>query len=291
MSNSISASSISPKALGWIKNSRTAKVLHVFDSACNLINSEGEIVSITSIKLGKGPFSISIPLDNFQDYIDKFSKITSAQDHLSVGELNIDISHSPLWDPNPDWGKIVGRLEENIEDIFSFLKKYAPMESMVNLLIARENGNRQTKWIQERASAGSNELQDGIKLIEKKLINSGTSKLAGLGIGLTPSGDDYLVGIIFGLWATLPRPEAIHISNLISHTAAPLTTTLSKQYIKSAAVGEAGELWHNFIEAVSNKSPDDIFNSIKRILNTGHTSGADCLAGFTQTINQIEYLK
>ena len=79
------------------------------------------------------------------------------------------------------------------------------------------------------------------------------------------------------------------------NTAAPLTTSLSAAWLKSAGRGEAGTLWHEFFDALISVSrivadPDGggasptyrtaVQNSVDKILAVGETSGTDALAGF-----------
>jgi hypothetical protein len=101
-----------------------------------------------------------------------------------------------------------------------------------------------------------------------------------LGVGLTPAGDDFLLGIIYGLWADGGREPARtrQIAACIAAAAAARTTTLSAAWLTAAARGEAGRPWHNLITALRDNK--NVPQTIDHILATGHTSGADALAGF-----------
>jgi hypothetical protein len=63
--------------------------------------------------------------------------------------------------------------------------------------------------------------------------------------------------------------------------AAGRTTTLSAAWLRSAAVGEAGEPWHRLVDAAGLGDEPGLRSAIRQILAAGHTSGADALAGFT----------
>src|SRR5690606_7025438 len=97
-----------------------------------------------------------------------------------------------------------------------------------------------------------------------------TSKLAGLGIGLTPAGDDFLMGAIHAAWMIHPQEVAKNISKEIANIAVPLTTSLSGAWLKSASKGETGELWHDFFEALIKD--ENIFLPMSKILSVGETS-------------------
>jgi hypothetical protein len=117
-----------------------------------------------------------------------------------------------------------------------------------------------------------------------------TSKLAGLGVGLTPAGDDFILGSLLAAWIIHPPEIASTLAEEIANTAAPLTTSLSAAWLKSAGRGEAGILWHEFFEALISRDKISVEDSIEKILAVGATSGADALAGFIGTFRYWEKL-
>ena len=66
----------------------------------------------------------------------------------------------------------------------------------------------------------------------------------------------------------------------IAGAAAPLTTSLSAAWLRSAGKGEAGILWHEFFDALIDSDAARIQETMDKILAVGETSGADALAGF-----------
>jgi hypothetical protein len=57
--------SLAPAVNTWLKDSRHPRILHIFDSACNLINESREVLSIVTPQIGRGNFRRTpfIPLD------------------------------------------------------------------------------------------------------------------------------------------------------------------------------------------------------------------------------------
>jgi hypothetical protein len=108
-----------------------------------------------------------------------------------------------------------------------------------------------------------------------------TSQLAGLGAGLTPAGDDFLMGAVYATWIIHPPEIAKMIATEITELAAPLTTSLSAAWLRSAGKGEAGSLWHRLFDALLSGNAMQVEAAMDRILDIGETSGADALAGFT----------
>ncbi|HET6823298.1 MAG TPA: DUF2877 domain-containing protein, partial [Anaerolineales bacterium] len=113
-----------------------------------------------------------------------------------------------------------------------------------------------------------------------------SSQLAGLGAGLTPAGDDFIMGAIHAVWIIHPLEVASALTQSIADTAAPLTTSLSAAWLRSAGQGEAGVLWHQFFEALVGRvdAPTYLQEALDNILSVGETSGADALAGFSSTL-------
>ena len=95
-------------------------------------------------------------------------------------------------------------------------------------------------------------------------------KLAGLGIGLTPSGDDFIMGAMYATWIIHPFDIASVIAEEIANTAAPLTTSLSAAWIRSAGRGEAGILWHEFFDALIEGNSSNIQLQLYKLLSVGN---------------------
>ena len=90
-----------------------------------------------------------------------------------------------------------------------------------------------------------------------------------------------MMGAMYASWIIHPSEVASVLAKGVADTAAPLTTSLSAAWLRSAGKGEAGILWHEFFDALLLKDRARIEESKKKILAVGETSGADALAGFT----------
>ena len=88
------------------------------------------------------------------------------------------------------------------------------------------------------------------------------------------------MGAIYAAWIVHPPEIASILAQEISNTAAPLTTSLSVAWLRSAGKGEAGILWHEFFDALLSTNTSRVQETMKSILAVGETSGADALAGF-----------
>jgi hypothetical protein len=103
------------------------------------------------------------------------------------------------------------------------------------------------------------------------------TRLIGLGPGLTPSGDDVLVGIEAALHA-LDRPSAGFLA-LAMGDVEERTTALAATLLRHAAAGEFAERLHILLAALLGSDDETIATAIGRAAAWGATSGTDCLLG------------
>jgi hypothetical protein len=124
------------------------------------------------------------------------------------------------------------------------------------------------------------ELSQAITSADLLCTRRAAHQLAGLGAGLTPAGDDVLMGAIYAVWIIHPVDQAKLVAAAIACEAVPMTTSLSAAWIRAAAHGQAGIRWHDLFNALLLGNQLAIQSSVKRILSIGCTSGSDALAGF-----------
>lgn len=111
-----------------------------------------------------------------------------------------------------------------------------------------------------------------------------TIELIGLGIGLTPSGDDYLVGLLAGLEATLD-PARHELAAAIATHAPGRTTAIGAAALDHATQGAFGERLHEVLVAVATGRLDDLAGPIERAMAYGATSGSDTLVGLLSAVD------
>ncbi len=105
-----------------------------------------------------------------------------------------------------------------------------------------------------------------------------TVELIGLGVGLTPSGDDYLVGLLAGLEAT-DDPVRQGLAATIAAHAEIRTTAVAAAALGHAASGAFVERLHDVLVAVGRGRLDGLEPAIERAMAYGSTSGGDTLVG------------
>ncbi|MBL8100343.1 MAG: DUF2877 domain-containing protein [Anaerolineales bacterium] len=258
----INTVSLTENVKNWLSNSNQPKILHIFDEVCNLINENREILSIVNAEVGNGPFNLVIEEPVlFTKHLDVESPILIEDKQIKIRDLIISFAYAQVWNPMPRWEK----LRKNKDEIINRLS-----------LLQIDNEN-------EAILQFSNPLSLAIINADILTIKNISSKLAGLGMGLTPAGDDYLMGAMYAAWMIHLQEVAKKITEEIANVAIPLTTSLSGAWLRSAAKGEAGELWHEFFDALIEDQ--NIYMPMSKILSVGETSGSDALMGFLSVVN------
>lgn len=103
--------------------------------------------------------------------------------------------------------------------------------------------------------------------------------LLGLGIGLTPAGDDFLLGMLAGLHVRQREQEAGHLYGALRGQVlqgVSKTTELSGAFLKAACQGNFAEPIHRLFMAAGQAEADEAADAAA---NAGHTSGTDLLGG------------
>jgi hypothetical protein len=267
----------------------------MFERACNLVNSEGEILALVTYERGLNPFAVLLTSIDFAQLGDLKAgdMVNVREERLEIGDWRLEWGEAKIWNPVPDWEVVrefLGERGEVLDELLAVARLEAPEGSLLDLtpqplarLLTRKNASGEGELRQEaffkRARGGAEALVTGLRDGKREQCLEGARLLAGVGGGLTPAGDDFIVGVLLASWAGgqtqgLPLQE-------IAEAVAPLTTTLSAAYVRAAARGECAIYWHRLFEAMVSKY--DWSAEIRDLVNVGHTSGADALAGFVAT--------
>ena len=279
----MNALSLSPDVNSWLTKSRHPSILHVFKSACNLINERREVLAVVTQQIGNGPFNLVMKeVVSFSDHLNTQSPISIRANQLTLEDLIISTEDAKLWSPRPDWEMLHAKRDAIAKLLLTKYQKYG-----LDMGFAKNaQPYSTTTFIPNLPITNyqfSNSLISSLANADLPPSLAATQQLAGLGIGLTPAGDDFTLGAVLAAWIIHPPEVARVLAEEITNIAAPLTTSLSAAWLRSAGKGEAGNLWHNFFDALISNDPMRIQGAMEKILAVGATSGADALAGFIGT--------
>jgi hypothetical protein len=107
-------------------------------------------------------------------------------------------------------------------------------------------------------------------------------KMIGLGPGVTPAGDDFLIGFLAGLWSISGKDQRqlsfVHAFGDRLMEIAYRTNLISRTYLYHAIQGQFSSSLSNLAEAIALGS-ENLPGIAKTAMRVGHSSGMDSVTG------------
>ncbi len=265
----LSASTIPTSLSPFLTSTRHGTVLAVFDRSAYL-DLDGRVLALTGGPRARGPLAIVVPDAGALRPLAEGEPVHLKAGTLWVGNHHVALHGADKWDaslPPTGLADDAAAHAASSRAVLAELRARPPAESVASLL--------------ERGLDVIGEVLSG-KEHPERLSTAVAQDIAGRGPGLTPSGDDLLLGIIHAvtLWPRLAaRAGGIAVRQLIADAARPHTTRISAAYLEAAARGLATEPWHDLARSLHRPGPT-LREAASGVLRTGETSGADALTGF-----------
>ncbi len=256
------------------QNGTILKLHSVYSSAVNYKTINGRIVTFLSSQRSMGVASVCLPTDNIREFFYGTDELHIYNSHLIGKSAKIDFSNSEIISPY-----ISGYMNLNKKaDLASQLKKEL-ISNIPENGIYKEIAKLKILKLPEFPGVTSNGIypERFRKLMESILHNVEINALdeifkgiIGYGIGLTPSADDFILGIL-AVYSSCDRV----FKNLAQVCKANIYRTND---ISAEMLFHGSE--KRFCEPITEffKSPD-ISKATASILNIGYSSGHDILCG------------
>jgi hypothetical protein len=251
------------------KNYFTGSVVGIYRDFCNILGNDGRMITIAISPIGKSPFSVLIEWqDSFTSILAKMN-VRADQFGIKVGDaIFISLDNAKTWEPKMHQFPPTFRLKASSAEL---LINYTQWPKKLFK-------NSSNNYARDKLICGARNLQHA--LVNGYSIKKAVKSLAGLGPGLTPAGDDYLLGTMASIWLTKNTNFLEEIGCLSSQK----TTSLSAAYLMAAAKGEFAEYWHHLAKAILCQDPKILRKNISEFIQIGASSGRDALAGFSAHI-------
>lgn len=272
--------------------SARATVQSSFDHALN-IDFDGELLALLSARVGRAPGALLVDAASLPRvpgatpvYIGggvvRLGAGTAALAVDARGCAMYSSRVSPLEAVAPDLSQTVIVARASLDRVSrpgSF--RASPVDDPVEAAVRR------------RLLSHGSEYQDAVAALlanaatahlEPRQLDPSVAGLVGLGFGLTPSGDDYLVGSLAVLHHLHEGAKAAHA---VGHQVAGLldqTTAVSSAYLKAAIDGRFQEALTIACRASLTADTDGISRSFADVARHGATSGTDALHGVVDTL-------
>jgi Protein of unknown function (DUF2877) len=258
-----------PVWLGLSTHPFAGRVVGCFERACTLMDREGRIIALTGPSIGKGPFCIA--LHAARDLFDHLQPRQSAYINthtIVLGDCCIPLRDAPVWDATlPPIGPPLC-LSPPLAALLHAYAAWPPSWSSASVDVTTAR----------LLAQGADSL---MAAVERRIdLAAAAQCLAGLGPGLTPAGDDYVLGVMAALWLLGERDPL----PAMAAACTTRTTLLSGAFLRAAAQGQFMEGWHHLAHALDRQDEPGSRRAVRHIAAIGATSGRDSLAGFASVL-------
>lgn len=251
----------------------TARIVGQFHRVINLLLDEDTILALVVSDVGNGPFHIVVerlPTLPFFHGV----PLWWDDERLRIGPWALDFGQPPmLWDPMPPWNCLYPRPDRLAE--LQHHVRQAACTHLTSVVARHLIGEPHPAIVALDLALACNDA---------RAIATAAAQLAGLGPGLTPSGDDFLAGVMVGMQVGKKGEERgqppFAICHLLFAAAAPRTTRLSRAFLRAASRGYVDERWHVLLTALCGDDPAALVRAARSVLAFGASSGLDMLTGF-----------
>lgn len=242
------------------------------NSAGIYLELDGKILLLCDERWGPVPNGIAIA--EFTDFANRLALKAGTEVFCRDGRLHFGanwITIAQTEKPEPDWGHRIcrERWQEGIRSLRGRKKGLAPLaEPLLEGKAAPDNNP-----LCALALPRLEKLMQSLRKGDGSALEEAVTSLLGLGPGLTPSGDDVLCGL---LWGLNHSPYGNHgLKAILCREAGKRTHPVSAAYLTAIA---EGEVFGRLAEAWSGLTGREESN-FERLLEVGSSSGGDLLLG------------
>lgn len=256
-----------------VPSDRFASTVHsVYDAACNL-TVDDHLLTLCRPGVGQGPTSLVLAHPALPTLRGLFEvgEAVECRDGVMRGErTRLSMLQARVWRPRAPGGWLPdGPRSDNLAFAATRL---AQRRAGASNALDREAG---VVTAALRAACGRLDVGPAQDFV---------ARLIGWGEGLTPAGDDFLVGLLAGLEATVRadpcRRQFRHALATRIAADAPRTTPVAAHFLRLAAAGHYGEAVCELRNALLAEPRRDLVGAaLEAALAVGATSGADTVSG------------
>lgn len=195
-----------------------------------------------------------------------------AEQLLSLGDEHLTLEGLPVWQSGPP-----------LPVVAPASSLLARAQALTDLIAEQGRGSlaRRQGW----AEHGWTQIE-GLRaaLLRKDDLVAAARPLLGLGEGLTPSGDDVLLGLLAGLF--YGGSSAGPLGPWLFSEARQATTAVSANYLRFAARGAFSEELEGVARTLLAVAEPD-WGLVRHLIGHGHSSGTDTLIGLTLAVETL----
>jgi hypothetical protein len=272
------------------------RVHSTFDRSCNILFDD-LLIGIVPLEFGNNPNAIVLQYSQNEEpwtgFIKQGMPVQIDGNQILIGPIKIDLSDANFWNPELilDFTDIKNKLTCLSTLITSIPNPSIFLKTSFDYFNNQAKSDPLSEYISTKITFFVENLF--VKDIEysQKELDVATLDLVGLGYGLTPSGDDFLAGLIGTLncfaknnhLSPILNEQIITLNKVIYSTLGTSKTNLiSETLLENALSGFLSETIGDFLRSLFKKhgnSEKNLDERLEDLLSIGHSSGADFLAG------------
>jgi uncharacterized protein DUF2877 len=246
----------------------------VFERVVNVEGEDGELFTLASRDLDDAPQTLIADTASFTMMgIARGDRVDATREGIAIGgRIGIRLEGARAWNGKlPSYPADDSRLRRNLGKVRALIGSRAiggrPPSGFAFTMAAT---------LERRAAMLRAALEAGD--IRRAVLHG--RAMVGLGPGLTPSGDDFLVGLFAALHVPgNPRGELASACDLIVCGVERRTNAISVAALKTAARGRVREAIQDLVRELTEGPPNELAAALTRVLAIGSTSGTDIVAG------------
>jgi hypothetical protein len=260
------------------------------------IKTSGKWINFISVEPSRGPLTITLP--NTAQSLQRIIPQTPVQ--ISLRTLNfpaagVEIStrNSIVWQSPFPYGQPLpeperkDRLSNTARKIL-IAKKGIGLTSLIPFLLKFPSSHHPNSPARSSLDRNIILLHERMQSTTQLPTSNSVICLLGAGEGLTPSGDDFVIGLLLALkrWGNvlLPGQDLQTLTKTIVDAAYKKTTLLSANLIECAALGQADERLIAVLDLLMSDVPQ-VSNCLDELLDWGNSSGGDVFVGFAVALS------
>ena len=198
---------------------------------------------------------------------------------IPAADVLVDFSRAAVWKGTV---ATVSPTLRQLRELCDMVRSRAPDQGIAPALFPPGNSHSAfERALVARLAQALPKLARATEARDAGAVVSALGALVGLGAGLTPAGDDFIVGYLAALWsrsyhehgiATMLSALAVPVGQLALHTNA-----ISRQILLDALGGHFGQRLTEVVSGLCGCG--EVTGAALRLLEVGHSSGADGLCG------------
>ena len=269
------------------------RVTAVFEHSVYL-EVNGSWICLADANLGFGPLTVSVKSKYGREWINSFRvgrlvKLSpvgiSIDDFTIISTKGVRSWHPPK---RPAWTK--NSLMLGLRELETLTQVKVPAEGLARFIFEspdRFPASEESQTAEHSIGILKNWLKEYFEFqMPIKPDKEAVSELLGLGPGLTPSGDDFLGGMLIALHYCGEKSVQKHLYTQVE-SLLDSTGPVSSAHLKAAGLGEGSQSLHQVLNMLLEGNETQLELGIDSINQIGHTSGWDALAGVALVLHQM----